>query len=132
MAEVSIAQVPIWIVSADHWPRASLRAELIERGYDATGFETLEDAAGRLRRGRAPRPALLVLDRRDQTVDEQTSTLLAHEQVPVLLVADLAHPDGEPGPPAVEILRRPLTIGAIADAVDRRLRAASAAAARPR
>jgi hypothetical protein len=117
-----MAEVPIWIVSADHWPRAFLRAELIERGYDATGFVTLEDAAKRLMRGRALRPALLVLDRRDQVMDESTSALLSRQEVPVLAVADIAHPGDAPAGPVVEILRRPVTIGAIADAVDRRLR----------
>ena len=34
----------VWIVDADHWPRAELRALLIERGYDAIGFESLVDA----------------------------------------------------------------------------------------
>src|SRR5438105_15757625 len=34
----------IWIIDADHWPRALLRAELIERGYDAVGFVTDDDA----------------------------------------------------------------------------------------
>ena len=54
-----MAEVPIWIVGADHWPRALLRAELIERGYDATGFPTLEDAVTRLMLTRARRPARL-------------------------------------------------------------------------
>jgi len=114
-----MAEVPIWIVGADHWPRALLRAELIERGYDATGFATLEDALTRLMLTPARRPALLVLDRRDQVVDERTSPLLSRARVPILVVADLAHPGGESLGPVVEILHRPLTMGSIADAVDR-------------
>ena len=114
-----MAEVPIWIIGADHWPRALLRAELIERGYDATGFVTLEDAARRLMLPPARRPALLVLDRRDQVVDEQTSALLSRARVPILVVADIAHPAGEPLVPVVEILHRPVTMGSIADAVDR-------------
>jgi hypothetical protein len=38
-----------------------LRAELIERGYDATGFVTLEDAVARLMLRPGRRLALLVL-----------------------------------------------------------------------
>ena len=114
-----MAEVPIWIIGADHWPRALLRAELIERGYDATGFVTLEDAVRRLMLPPARRPALLVLDRRDQVVDEQTSALLSRARVPILVVADIAHPGGEPLVPVVEILHRPVTMGSIADAVDR-------------
>jgi hypothetical protein len=114
-----MAEVPIWIVGADHWPRALLRAELIERGYDATGFATLEEAVRRLMLPPARRPALLVLDRRDQVVDERTSARLSDARVPILLVADIAHPGGAPLAPVVEILHRPLTMGGIADAVDR-------------
>ena len=114
-----MAEVPIWIVGADHWPRALLRAELIERGYDATGFARLEDAVRRLMLPPARRPALLVLDRHDQAVDERTSTLLSRARVPILVVADIAHPDGAPLGPVVEILHRPVTMGSIADAVDR-------------
>ena len=114
-----MAEVPIWIVGADHWPRALLRAELIERGYDATGFVTLEEAIHRLMLPPARRPELLVLDRRDQVVDERMSALLSRAGVPILVVADIAHPGGDALAPVVEILRRPVTMGSIADAVDR-------------
>ena len=114
-----MAEVPIWIVGAEHWPRALLRAELIERGYDATGFVTLEDAVRRLMLPPARRPALLVLDQRDQVVDERTSALLSRARVPILVVADIAHPGGAPLAPVAEILHRPVTMGSIADAVER-------------
>lgn len=116
-----MADVPIWIVDAEHWPRAFLRAELIERGYDAAGFVTLEDAIARLGQTRPGdrRPALLVLDRRDQTLDEHTAELVRRAAIPVLAIADLAHPDGADLGPDVEVLQRPLTIGDIANAVDR-------------
>jgi hypothetical protein len=110
---------PIWIVGADHWPRALLRAELIERGYDATGFVTLEDAVRRLVLAPAGPPALLVLDRRDQVVDERTAALLARRRVPMIVVADIAHAGGEAIGDVVATLRRPVTIGDVADAVDR-------------
>ena len=116
-----MAEVPIWIVGADHWPRALLRAELIERGYDATGFATLEEAVRRLMLPPARWPALLVLDRRDQVVDERTAALLSRARVPILLVADIAHPGRAPLGPVVEILHRPVTMGGIADAVDRQI-----------
>lgn len=117
-----VAEVRIWIVGAEHWPRALLRAELIERGLDATGFETVEDAIRQLRlTGAERRPALLVLDWRDQIMDERTSELLFAAGVPVLVVADLAHPDGGPAGPVVEVLHRPLTIGEVATAVEQLL-----------
>ncbi len=111
----------VWIVNADHWPRAYLRAELIERGYDAIGFETLKDALARLALRRAPRPALLILDVGGQVVDDRQRTALANARVPILTVtgADAARAADAPPAPLAGTLRRPLTIGAIADAVDR-------------
>jgi AmiR/NasT family two-component response regulator len=107
----------IWIVNADHWPRAYLRAELLERGYDAIGFETLEDALARLAQARALRPALLILDLDGQVVDDRQRIAVERARVPILAVTGAAA-DAPPGPVAAT-LRRPLTIGAIADAVDR-------------
>jgi len=109
----------IWIVSADHWPRACLRAELIERGYDAVGFVTMKDALFRLMLARSGRPTLLVVDLQAQTPNERMRATLFGEHVPVLVVADGAHREVDPLGPAVRTLRRPVTIGAIADTVDR-------------
>jgi hypothetical protein len=112
----------VWIVDADHWPRAYLRAELIERGYDATGFETLASAVVRLMHPRAPRPALLILDLRGQIVDDRSRAVLFRERIPIVAIAAAhARAGDDPPEPLVETLRRPLTIGAIADAVDRQL-----------
>jgi len=107
---------PIWIVNADHWPRASRRAELIERGYDAIGFETLTEALATLLLPRARRPALLVLDLHGQVVTDASRALLLRERIPVLAVVDAAAPDDAPPGLPAGTLHRPLTIGAIAAA----------------
>jgi len=108
----------VWIVNADQWPRAYLRAELIERGYDAIGFVTLEDAVARLVLPSSRRPSLLVIDLHGQVVDARLSGVLIRQGVPVVAIVDAA--SSSPGEIAatVVILRRPLTIGAIADRVD--------------
>jgi hypothetical protein len=111
----------VWIVNADHWPRAYLRAELIERGYDATGFENLKDAVIRLLAARSRRPALLVIDLHEQAIDDENKLgrALLRERLPVLAVADAISSKSVPPDVLVDRLRRPLTIGAVADAVDR-------------
>ena len=107
----------IWIVNTDHWPRAYLRAELIERGYDAIGFETLKAALARLALGRGARPALLILDLHGQVLSDAVRRALARGGVPILAVVDAAPPADEAPAPLAGTLHRPLTIGAIADAV---------------
>jgi DNA-binding response OmpR family regulator len=115
-------QPKIWIVSADQWPRACLRAELIERGYDAVGFVTMKDALIRLMLARSRTPALLVVDLHGQDVpraNEKVRATLIREHVPLLVITDGAHPEDGGLGPTVRTLRRPITIGAIADMVDR-------------
>jgi DNA-binding NtrC family response regulator len=115
-------QPRVWIVNADHWPRAYLRAELIERGYDATGFETLKDALIRLLIARSQRPALLVIDLHGQAIDDKLATALLRERLPVIAVADATSPPSAPPGVLVDLLRRPVTIGAVADTIDRFMR----------
>jgi DNA-binding response OmpR family regulator len=109
----------VWIVNADHWPRAYLRAELIERGYDATGFEDLQDVVIRLGL-RAPRPELLVVEAPTGELPMGLRQFLAAQNVPVLAVV-AAGAETRALDLDIEPLRRPLTIGAIADAVERRV-----------
>ena len=112
----------VWIVNADHWPRAYLRAELIERGYDATGFETLKDAVIRLLMARSRRPALLVIDLHEQPIDDKLASVLLRERLPMVAIADATSSESALPSVVVDRLRRPLTIGAIADAIDRLMR----------
>jgi hypothetical protein len=110
----------VWIVSSDHWPRAYLRAELIERGYDAVGFVTLREALVRLVLPRARPPAVLVLDLHEAVLDRLPLALLDRADVPIIALADATRSvDERIGRlERVAVLRRPLTIGAIADAVE--------------
>ena len=114
-----VAGDAIWIVNADHWPRAYLRAELIERGYDAIGFETLKDAIDRLTPGHGAPPALLIIDLHGQVLSDGDRRELSRRAVPILALVDAAASADEPPVPLAGTLHRPLTIGAIADAVDR-------------
>jgi hypothetical protein len=113
----------VWIVDADHWPRAYLRAELIERGYDAVGFPALRDALVALPIARARRrgPALVVVDLAALEVEPRLLGALGQAGAPVLGVAGAAAAEDQlvRGFPWAALLRRPVTLGAIADAVER-------------
>lgn len=113
-------------MSADQWPRAYLRAELIERGYDAVGFVTMKDALIRLMLARSRRPALMVVDLHGQDLNEKVRAMLFREGVAMLAIADAGSGEDERLGPVVATLRRPLTIGAIANAIDRLMGRASA------
>ena len=118
-------QSSVWIVNSDHWPRAYLRAELLERGYDAEGFVTLTELLVRLALAPA-RPALVVLDlqgQRSQGSNDRQLTRLLGAGFPVLAIGGAAEwqDEGLRTRPWTRFLRRPLTIGEVADEADRLL-----------
>ena len=115
-------RAPVWIVDADHWPRAYLRAELLERGYDAEGFATLTDLLVRL--ALAPgRPALVVIDLQAQMANDRQLTHLLGAAFPVLAIGGATEwEDARLRTRGwARFLRRPLTIGEVADEVERLL-----------
>jgi hypothetical protein len=115
----AVSRAEIWVVSSDHGARVSLRAELLERGYEATGFVTIKDAIVTLIIARAPRPALIVCDLHEQGLDEKLAAALFRAGVPVAALAGVPEAEDETvrGLPWAAFLRRPITIGAIADTV---------------
>ncbi len=120
----------VWVIGSDHWPRAYLRAELLERGFDAVGFVALRDALARLVVAPAAgeRPALVVVDLHDQAVPDRGLSTLLGAGAPVIAIggaAEWADPGLRARPWAL-FLRRPVTIGAVADAAQRLLTARTA------
>ena len=113
-------------MDADHWPRAYLRAELIERGWEAIGFVSLRDAVARLVHDGAGRPAaaapsLIWVDLRGLGASNRQLDTLFAAGVPLLAVGGSTEWADErlADRPWSARLRLPLTIGAIADAIER-------------
>jgi DNA-binding response OmpR family regulator len=102
----------VWIIDAEQWPRALLRAELIERDLDAVGYITVRDAVDSL-----PwrMPDAIVVDLRGQPIP--LVERLRQLNVPIVIVAGAPElydlPEGE----WAAVLRRPVTIGEIAERV---------------
>jgi hypothetical protein len=116
----------IWIVGSEHWPRAFLRAELIERGHDAVGFATLRDAVTGLAISPSSRPDLIVLDLHELPVaDEELVGSLFRYGVPIVAIAGAAEAGDERlrDHPWAAFLRRPITIGAIVESIGARVNA---------
>src|SRR5215831_11062449 len=76
----------LWIVDAEQWPRACLRAELIERGYDAYGFVTMGDALESLLKGTSSKPEAIVLELRGQDLTPETTDKIRSLGIPVILL----------------------------------------------
>ena len=62
------AKIVIWIIDNEQWPRAYLRAELIERGYEALGFEKLSHGLSELNRAVMKKPQIIVLELKGQRI----------------------------------------------------------------
>lgn len=113
----------VWIIDRHQWPRALLRAELIERGFEVIGFEGLREALGAFRHRLYERPRLIVLELKDLPHDEKRLRALAGPGIPVILLAGAAE---ERSLAAQKIsrrvlLKRPFTIGRVAEEVERRM-----------
>ena len=113
----------VWVIDADHWPRAYLRAELIERGFDAIGFVRVADALAALALRPRRRPAVAILDLQGQPLNPEQLAPLLRGGFPVLAVGGAAEWGTESVRrlPWTASLRRPLTIGTIADEIGRLL-----------
>jgi DNA-binding NtrC family response regulator len=117
----------LWVIDGDHWPRAYIAAELSERGYETTGFESVREAIVRLFVAPAERPVVILIDLHEQMGDEKALAALAGQDIPIVAIAEATRAAGEGigGRQWAQVLKRPLTIGAAADAVERVVRAVS-------
>ena len=102
----------IWIIDPDQWPRALLRAELIERGYDAVGYLTVDDASKTVG---SRFPDAIVVDLRDVGRDDVAQ--LFQLGVPVIGIASMPEPEWLHEFEWGALLRRPISIGEIANGV---------------
>jgi DNA-binding NtrC family response regulator len=117
----------VWVIDSEQWPRACLRAELIENGNDAYGFITISDALESLSQATSPKPELIVLELRGQ--DLTCELLEAVQNLHVRTVA--LGGNVELNDPLVQqqqfraVLKRPFSLGDIAEVVRKILSNAS-------
>ena len=116
----------ILLVMPEHWPRALLRAELIERGYDVIGAPDLATALLCRPAEKDRGPVGVILIDQDSLVEPQIrlfDLLVSRHPKPRLVLlarAQLGTPPGD----WHDIVRKPALIGEIASAIERALRAA--------
>ena len=111
----------IWIVDSEQWPRAALRAELLERGYEVVGFVLLGEALAHLRVASTPtKPRVIVLELRGQDANRESFLELAQLSIPMILLGgsmELNEPYIREIKPAL-VLKRPISLGEIADSIE--------------
>lgn len=100
----------VWIIDSEQWPRALLRAELIERGLDAVGYLTASAALATLG---ARFPDAIVVDLRGVTREDVEH--LFKVGVPVIGIASMPEPAWLSEFNFAALLRRPVSIGQIAN-----------------
>ena len=111
----------VWIIGRRQWPRALLRTELIERGFEAVGYMELSHALAALRHPNVLKPSLIVLELFGLSFGRDELEALVRFEVPTVLLGgamQLSRPFiGELEWAAV--MKRPFTVGDVADLVER-------------
>ena len=120
MARRQLARIVI--VSDDQWLRAGLRGELRERGYDAVGARDLGEAVHESR----PQPGrgsvgLVLVDQASLGTELEAEAVdrlhRATWRARLVLIAPRSRKEAEG--PWTDVLRRPITVGDIADYIAR-------------
>lgn len=116
----------ILLVMPEHWPRALLRAELIERGYDVVGTPDVATALLSRPAEKDRGPVRVIVIDQDVLAEPQSRLLdLLASRHPNARLVLLARAQLETPPGAWDkIVRRPALIGEIASLIEQALSAA--------
>jgi len=100
------------------WPRALLRAALREVGYDAIGAPALKPALQQAESQEGRGPVRLVVLDQDALTDADGTHLedLRSSGIPIVLLAPVMRRAREG--PWTRVLRRPITIGSLAESIE--------------
>ena len=110
----------VFVIGEDWTLRSLVRAELRERGIEALGMETLEEAARAIAAGTVP--SAVVLDATSLPVNPAPLEFLPRS-VPVLVVTS----PGAPAPAwAAAVLSKPVQVGEIVSRVENLLKGLAA------
>jgi DNA-binding response OmpR family regulator len=113
----------VWIIDSEQWPRACLRAELIERGYDAYGFITIQDALEWFTQPSSPAADSIILELRGQKLTKQLLEAIQNLNVPIIVLGGSTELNESLIKERKwdEVLKRPISLGKVADVVQKRL-----------
>jgi len=111
----------VWIIDSQHWPRAYLRAELIERGFDAVGFIDPQQALAALNYPWYPRPRLIVLELFELEAKRSEIAAVARLGIPTIVLGGAVQMNEQwiMGFEWADVVRRPFTVGEVADRAEK-------------
>lgn len=113
----------VWVICNGQWERAYLRAEFLQRGFQAIGHSGIMAALAALDHPDFASPDLIVVELRDLTLRRDELTALARIDVPLVALGgevELSHSlVKEVGWKST--LRRPFTVGQVVDLVEKSL-----------
>lgn len=111
----------VWLIDSQQWPRACLRAELLERGWDAVGFQTVSQALAAIGSINIAKPEVVVIEfMGSPPMDLEMEALMRHGIPTIVLGGHVElNRDAVSRHDWAAVLQRPFTIGEAADAVQR-------------
>jgi hypothetical protein len=121
----------VLLVIPDHWTRVLLRAELVERGFDAVGASSLKSARNVANNDERGPVRVILLDEGALSGDDNASVdalSSRHENAPIALLAS-AFAEPRVGP-FRRIIRRPTSIGVLVSLVQELWKETSPSSAR--
>jgi DNA-binding NtrC family response regulator len=113
----------VWIIDRQQWPRALLRAELMERGYEAVGFVGVNQALSAFRHRLYARPQVIILELKELAEGEEKVRALVGSEIPTILLAGIAEEQKAlfRGMRGCVLLKRPFTIGRVVEEVEKQM-----------
>jgi hypothetical protein len=110
----------IWIIDRQQWLRAYLRAEFIERGFEAIGFAKISEVITALNDPNYLKPRLIILELCDLSFTRDEFDALARAGIPMIALGGAVELNEElvRNFKWAKVMRRPFTIGNVADVIE--------------
>lgn len=114
----------VWIIDSEQWPRASLRAELIERSFDTDGFVNIRDAIKEFHNPLSANPQIIVLELCNLESGYNELESVVSLGIPIIALGGAKEFNQKiiHRLKWAKMMKRPFSIGTVADAVEKMMR----------
>ena len=111
----------VWIIDSQQWPRANLRALLIDRGFDAIAFVDLEHALAVLDQPDYSKPHIVVIEIQGLSPTKEELNSLIRLCIPMVALAGAVEMNQEWTKQVkwTALIQRPMTLGQVADSIEK-------------